>query len=664
MTTRFDEFGHKLVYGHDRICCFLEAPTAWGKTRGCIEWIHNKMKKILMIFPTRCCIRDLPYYQNIMYHTAHQGMKKLVMDWDALDCVIIDECHYLVKEYELLFRILKYLIEYRKKQIKIIFMSATLNEERFETFFGEEMHIVRVPTPSNMFQINVEYFYETIYASEEGAYPYVHTNSGYHFAEASEDLLEYWKDNSEGYKRVLCFVAASEQCEKLRSRLEKADTSKQFQYICYYGQMNQEDQDRADALIHSNDGKKLFIICTNIFESAVTIYGVDLVIDFGIQYFWNGKYLEMIFCDRWNMIQRAGRTGRTNHGKVIRMMNKAFFEEQSMQTIPVFETDWAQFFCRTMYLPKELIFDKDEIRAFEDKISEWRLLEKGTPLQYIQSPFGIRSTAMLLEIKGKMDYILHVLAIAIIDCVETTGRSIVFFLNNKNGKTKKEVYNTLRKFFGNEEELIVWMNIFLTLYLQPEKEDRIKLSNHFSLNFKTFRAIQKTFTSGIKYIMSLDIDISKYISPVLTWKNQRILASSQSYDIYLIKPFHKERLRRFFFYDCRMTPELSDCCVRDDSKLFSLRHEIATFPKFKNYWSGTPIWFTPVSCIDQYEQTYIRLWIYGPQYIEHFYNTLDDHLEKSFSEREEKMVWKHIFSDRVVRFINDVLSYAPYMKNW
>lgn len=668
--TRFESIGNELFYGHDRTCCFLEAPTGWGKTRGCIDWIQKKNGRFLMIFPTRCCIKDLPYYPNIIYHTAYQGMKRLVHDWDVLDCVIIDECHYLIKEYELLFRILKYLLQYRKKWIRILMMSATLNEERLQTFFDEkDTHIVRVPTPSNMYQITTEYFYEAQYPSHDGAaYPNIYTKVNPHFADASEDLLDYWKEHSDKYNRVLCFVASSEQCEKLRSKLQKMDTSKRFHYICYYGQMNTEDQEKADALIHSSSHYRLFIVCTNIFESAVTIRGVDLVIDFGIQYFWNGRYLEMTFCDRWNMIQRSGRTGRTNHGKVIRMMNQAFFDEQEMQTIPIFETDWAQFFCQTMSLPENLIFDEQEINSFQEKVRNWQLLEKGTPSQYIQSPFGIRSTAILLELKtrrNRPEHILYVLAIAIIDCVETTGRSIVFYLNqNNNGKSKQKVYSTLRASFGSEEELIVWMNIFLTLYLQNEKEQKIQLSNHFSLNFKTFRAIQKTFTSGLKFIMSSCHDINLFMDKLseFTEKDQRII-SIRPYNIYRVKPYYKERLRGFFFHDCRMTPKLTDYFLRDESKMFVIRREIANFSKL-NDTQSVPVWFTPVSYIDQYDYSVLQLWLYGPQYIEHFYNKLDDELEKMLLEREEKMTWKKHFSKTVVRFIDYVLSFAPYMKNW
>lgn len=92
------------------------------------------------------------------------------------------------------------------------------------------------------------------------------------------------------------------------------------------------------------DGSRHIILATNIAESSLTVPNVEFVIDFCLcktliasRQGYNMTYLALEWSSKSSSDQRAGRTGRTNHGQVFRLIPNQFYQTLSEYEVPEFE---------------------------------------------------------------------------------------------------------------------------------------------------------------------------------------------------------------------------------------------------------------------------------------------------------------------------------------
>ena len=85
-------------------------------------------------------------------------------------------------------------------------------------------------------------------------------------------------------------------------------------------------------------------LATNIAESSLTVPNVEYVIDFCLcktliasRQGYNMTYLSLEWSSKSSSDQRAGRTGRTNHGQVFRLIPNHFYQTLNEYEIPEFE---------------------------------------------------------------------------------------------------------------------------------------------------------------------------------------------------------------------------------------------------------------------------------------------------------------------------------------
>ncbi len=103
-----------------------------------------------------------------------------------------------------------------------------------------------------------------------------------------------------------------------------------------HAELPKEDQDRA----LGKSSKRKIILSTNIAESSVTIPGIRIVIDSGIQREaqfspWTGlKILSDKPVTQSSAIQRTGRAGREAAGECYRLYSKQDYDEREAYTIP------------------------------------------------------------------------------------------------------------------------------------------------------------------------------------------------------------------------------------------------------------------------------------------------------------------------------------------
>ena len=139
---------------------------------------------------------------------------------------------------------------------------------------------------------------------------------------------------AKGGKTILIFLPGMNEIENIIDVicvLENNIPGDRIELIPLHSRLSPEEQQRA---FQSPDINTCHVVvATSIAESAITLPEVNCVIDFGLQreLFYDMKRKMSSFrlgwCSHAAAKQRAGRTGRLCHGKVIRFYTKPFFNE-------------------------------------------------------------------------------------------------------------------------------------------------------------------------------------------------------------------------------------------------------------------------------------------------------------------------------------------------
>ena len=481
----------------------LEGPTGCGKTLGMLSFIQNhpeKVGNVLMIFPNQHTLSRIKYrIRNkdlpIKLFNANVGLSYFLNNRENINTVIMDEAHFVSKEYETFLQTLKYFERSSAVQLKLYFISATLNHHKMKQNFPS-IKFISMESISR-FQVSITY--------DDTDFAYYPMNQlGMSVLDSVNEKIQncYPVDHS----RIIVFLSSHDQCEKYRKFLIKNEKIENC--LVLHGNLNDEYYRLTESIIY-NPTTSFVLLCTNIIETAVTIPNVSLVLDLCITYQKNGNMLSLEWCDQSSLIQRAGRTGRTCSGQVVRYISKEHYLGLPFHREPTFSWEKSCLVLKS--------FQLDPIKILGDKVmgSMNILQEKGilddsfSILNYhllkfcLESPLEINGSTLLWKIRKQkpcIENILIVLAISLINLMETQN---VSFICKKDCKYST---NDLIHTFKEKDELCILLSIFINLFLNPKP---LVFAKEFNLNFKTFRIWCRQFENCLQIVMP-DCD---------SWKN-------------------------------------------------------------------------------------------------------------------------------------------------
>jgi ATP-dependent helicase HrpA len=240
-------------------------------------------------------------------------------DLSQYGSIIVDEAHERSVNIDFLLGYLKSLLV-RRRDLKLVVTSATIDAERFSNHFGGAPVI---EVSGRLYPVEVRY--RPVAGDEEDT-----------TREEEEQALADAVDEAcrEGGGDVLVFLPGEREIRDTAEILRKRKVAGEV--LPLYSRLSVAEQDR----VFKPGKERRIVLATNVAETSLTVPGIRYVIDTGLarvkRYSYRNK-VEMLRVEAISQAaarQRAGRCGRVANGVCIRLYSEEDFDKRPAYTDP------------------------------------------------------------------------------------------------------------------------------------------------------------------------------------------------------------------------------------------------------------------------------------------------------------------------------------------
>ncbi|XP_058039176.1 ATP-dependent RNA helicase DHX30 isoform X1 [Ahaetulla prasina] len=256
---------------------------------------------------------------------------------EGVSHVIVDEVHERDVNTDFLLILLKG-IQKQNRQLRLVLMSATGDNQRFSQYFGD-CPVVKVP--GFMYPVK-EYYLEDIMSM-------VSRHRHYEIKQSDDECildLELIADlilqiDAHGEPGgILCFLPGWQEIKGVQQRLLEILGPHNSRYLILPVHSNIPMMDQQSIFPRPPPGVRKIVLATNIAETSITINDIVHVVDSGThkeeRYDLKTKVscLETVWVSKSNVIQRRGRAGRCQSGFAYHLFPHSRLDRMPTYQVP------------------------------------------------------------------------------------------------------------------------------------------------------------------------------------------------------------------------------------------------------------------------------------------------------------------------------------------
>ena len=260
--------------------------------------------------------------------------------------VVIDEAHERSLNIDFLLGFMAKILP-RRPDLKLVVTSATIDSEKFKSFFesalGQEVPIISVEGKTYPVEILYEPYGSPEALCETGVFKSQDLDPAQQVARAAIEEITFDREGD-----ILVFASGQREIEEFSEAIEKALPARyreEVEILPLFARLGSKDQKK----IFAPHAKRRVVIATNIAETSLTIPGIKYCVDPGtarVSRYSRSSHIqrlpvEEISQDRCD--QRAGRCGRESEGIAIRLYSEEDYLSRPRYSEPeILRTDLCQ----------------------------------------------------------------------------------------------------------------------------------------------------------------------------------------------------------------------------------------------------------------------------------------------------------------------------------
>jgi pre-mRNA-splicing factor ATP-dependent RNA helicase DHX15/PRP43 len=414
------------------------------------------------------------------------------------NCIVIDEAHERSVQTDLLLLLIKNALK-KRKDLRLVIMSATINLEAFRNYYKEfTFGEVDIPgltfsvkqfwlpqRPDNWYKSAVERVMKILTTTDDG------------------DILIFGKASSDGVQ--VCSMLDKEIAD-YNKNIKNPDEMLIPFCVKLAGNSTQEEEDLAkdekayleikSNLYKGNYNRKV-VVSTNVAESSLTIDGIVYVIDSGYEFRESYNPETMVrslleeYAPQSSIIQRKGRAGRTREGYCYHLYSEKEYDELEKYPIPdIQKTDLSSYLLDLMRLkyihnigelknllkefisPPAISFVESSLKLLESlgaittKEKYGELTEKGRAIsQFRGIKLGLANAILYSSYAKCFMSVIDIVSLLIVADGQLSNILLDFKVNKKlpeqkQKQLKKEYEQAINKFTMSSGDIFTLLKIF------------------------------------------------------------------------------------------------------------------------------------------------------------------------------------------------------------